>query len=213
MILGVIFTSCLLISNIVSSKLVQLGPWSITAAVIIFPLSYIIGDIMTEVYGFKAARRVMWLGFAMNFMMVVLFTIVVMAPAPGWYEHSEAYATVLGNTPRLFIASMAAYIVGYWVNAVILSKLKVKTGGKHFGFRAIISTFFGELADSLIFVPIGFLGQMPFEELVKMLILQVTFKTAYEIVILPITSKVVKKIKEIDGIDVTDYDEEYKLFG
>jgi uncharacterized integral membrane protein (TIGR00697 family) len=213
MFLGVLFTSCLLISNVVANKLFQFGPWSLTAAVIVFPLSYIIGDVLAEVYGFRAARRVMWFGFAMNALMVGLFTIVAYLPVPVWFEHGDAYSTVLGNTPRLFAASMLAYILGSWINAVTLSKLKVKSNGKGFGFRAIVSTFFGEFVDSLIFVPVAFFGNMPFEELLKMMILQVTFKTVYEICILPVTTVVVKKVKKYDNIDVIDRGESYKLFG
>lgn len=213
MLLTVLFTSCLLISNIVANKLIQFGPWSLTAAVIIFPLSYILGDVIAEVYGFRAARRTMWFGFAMNGLMVILFTIISWLPVPVWFEHGDAYSTVLGNTPRLFAASMLAYILGSWINAVTLSKLKVKSNGKGFGFRAIVSTFFGEFVDSLIFVPVAFFGNMPFEELLKMMALQITFKTVYEIIILPVTSIVVKKVKKVDGIDVIDRDESYKLFG
>lgn len=213
MFLGVMFTSCLLISNVVANKIIQFGPWGLTAAVIIFPLSYIIGDVLAEVYGFRAARRVMWFGFAMNALMVGLFTIVSYLPVPVWFENGAAYNTVLGNTPRLFVASMLAYIVGSWVNATVLSKMKVKSNGKGFGFRAIVSTLIGEIVDSLIFVPFAFFGNMPFAELIKMMILQVSFKTVYEIVILPVTSVVVKKVKEADGIDVIDHNESYKLFG
>lgn len=213
MFLGVLFTSCLLISNVVANKLFQFGPWSLTAAVIVFPLSYIIGDVLAEVYGFRAARRVMWFGFAMNALMVGLFTIVAYLPAPVWFENGAAYKTVLGNTPRLFGASMFAYIVGSWINATVLSKLKAKSNGKGFGFRAIISTLCGEAIDSLIFVPFAFLGNMPLTELLKMMILQVTFKTVYEICILPVTTVVVKKVKKYDNIDVIDRGESYKLFG
>lgn len=213
MFLGVLFTSCLLISNVVANKLIQFGPWSLTAAVIIFPLSYIIGDVLAEVYGFRAARRVMWFGFAMNALMVGLFTIVSYLPVPVWFESGAAYNTVLGNTPRLFAASMLAYIVGSWINATVLSKMKAKSNGKGFGFRAIVSTLLGEIFDSLIFVPFAFFGNMPFAELIKMMILQVAFKTVYEIVILPVTSIVVKKVKKADGIDVIDHNESYKLFG
>lgn len=213
MFLGVLFTSCLLISNVVANKLIQFGPWSLTAAVIIFPLSYIIGDVLAEVYGFRAARRVMWFGFAMNALMVGLFTIVSHLPVPVWFENGAAYNTVLGNTPRLFAASMLAYIVGSWINAAALSKMKAKSNGKGFGFRAIVSTLLGEIVDSLIFVPFAFFGNMPFEELLKMMILQVSFKTVYEIIILPVTSVVVKKVKKADGIDVIDRNESYKLFG
>jgi uncharacterized integral membrane protein (TIGR00697 family) len=197
----------------VANKLIQFGPWSLTAAVIIFPLSYIIGDVLAEVYGFRAARRVMWFGFAMNALMVGLFTIVSYLPVPVWFENGAAYNTVLGNTPRLFAASMLAYIVGSWINATVLSKMKAKSNGKGFGFRAIVSTLIGEIVDSLIFVPFAFFGNMPFAELIKMMILQVSFKTVYEIIILPVTSVVVKKVKKADGIDVIDRNESYKLFG
>jgi uncharacterized integral membrane protein (TIGR00697 family) len=213
MLLGAIFTSCLLISNIVANKLIQFGPWSLTSAVIIFPLSYILGDVITEVYGFKAARRVMWLGFAMNALMVLLFTLISILPVPVWFEHNAAYATVLGNTPRLFAASMLAYILGSWINAVTLSKLKVKTNGRFFGLRAVASTLFGETIDSLIFVPVAFIGKMPFDQLLIMMGLQIAFKTTYEIVILPVTHYVVKKIKKVEGINKFDHNERYNLFG
>lgn len=213
MLLGVIFTSCLLISNIVANKLIQFGPWSLTSAVIIFPLSYILGDVITEVYGFRAARRVMWLGFAMNALMVLLFTLISILPAPVWFEHNAAYATVLGNTPRLFAASMLAYILGSWINAVTLSKLKVKTNGRFFGLRAIASTLFGETIDSLIFVPVAFIGKMPLDQLFIMMGLQIAFKTTYEIVILPVTHQAVKKIKKVEGINKFDHNERYNLFG
>lgn len=213
MILGVTFTACLLISNLVANRMFQFGPWSLTSGVIIFPLSYIIGDVVAEVYGFKAARRVMWLGFLMNALMVVLFAIILLLPVPGWYQDAPAYRIVLGNTPRLFLASMAAYLIGSWVNAASLSKLKVAAAGKGFGFRAAISTLLGEIVDSLIFVPIGFFGLMPFNVLIEMAILQVTFKTLYEILVLPITSIVVAKVKAYDKIDVVDHGVSYKLFG
>lgn len=213
MLLGIIFTSCLLISNVVANKMIQFGPWSLTSAVIIFPLSYIVGDVIAEVYGFKAARRIMWIGFAMNAIMVAIFVIVSRLPAPVWFEHNAAFKTVLANTPRLFAASMIAYILGSWVNMVTLSKMKVRLHGKNFGFRAIVSTLFGECVDSLIFIPIGFLGLMPFNELVKMGILQITFKTVYEIVILPVTTFTVNKVKKYEQIDTIDHNEKYNLFG
>ena len=213
MTLSIVFVSCLLISNIAATKLFQFGSWSLTAAVIVFPLSYIINDVIAEVYGFKAARRVMWHGFAMNFLMVTLFMIVIALPVPVWFENGEAFASVLGNTPRLFAASMAAYIVGSWVNAATLSKLKLKMNGKGFGIRAIISTLLGEAIDSLIFVPIAFMGVMPTEELLKMMLLQVTFKSAYEVLVLPVTSLIVRKVKAIDNVDVIDQDVSYGLIG
>lgn len=213
MLLGVLFTTCLLISNIVANRMFQVGPWSMTAAVVVFPLSYIISDVIAEVYGFKAARRVMWFGFAMNALMVLLFTLVNLLPAPVWFEDAESYKIVLGSAPRMFAASMLAYLFGSWINAMVLSKMKVKAEGKGFGLRAIISTLFGEVVDSLIFIPIGFLGKLPFVDMLQMMILQIAFKTVYEIIILPVTTLVVKKVKAYDQVDTIDYDESYGLFG
>lgn len=213
MLLGVLFTTCLLISNIVANRMFQVGPWSMTAAVVVFPLSYIISDVIAEVYGFKAARRVMWFGFAMNALMVLLFTLVNLLPAPVWFEDAESYKIVLGSAPRMFAASMLAYLFGSWINAMVLSKMKVKAEGKGFGLRAIISTLFGEAVDSLIFIPIGFLGKLPFVDMLQMMILQIAFKTVYEIIILPVTTLVVKKVKAYDQVDTIDYDESYGLFG
>ena len=213
MLLGVLFTTCLLISNIVANRMFQIGPWSMTAAVVVFPLSYIISDVIAEVYGFKAARSVMWFGFAMNALMVLLFAFVNLLPAPVWFEDAKSYKIVLGSAPRMFIASMLAYLFGSWINAMVLSKMKVKAEGKGFGLRAIISTLFGETVDSLIFIPIGFLGKLPFVDMLQMMILQIVFKTVYEIIILPVTTFVVKKVKAYDQVDTIDYDESYGLFG
>ncbi len=213
MLLGILFTTCLLVSNIVANRMFQLGPWNMTGAVIVFPLSYIISDVIAEVYGFKAARRIMWAGFAMNALMVALFAIVNILPAPVWFEEVTAYKIVLGSTFRLFIASMLAYLFGSWVNAMVLSKMKVRTKGEGFGIRAIVSTLFGETVDSAIFIPIGFLGKMPLKDMLIMMAIQIIFKTTYEIIILPVTTLVVKKVKEHDDIDVIDYNESYGLFG
>lgn len=212
MFIGVLFTVCMLISNIIAGKMIAIGPWSLTAGVMVFPITYIIGDVVAEVYGFKASRRLMWIAFGMNLLMVIFFALTIAIPAPVWFD-ATAYATVLGNTPRLLIAGLSAYVFGSWVNMTVLSKMKVKTQGKGFGARAIISTILGELVDSLIFVPIGFLGKMPVKELIVMGLLQVTFKTTYEIIILPLTSFVVKKVKAYENIDVYDVDETYRIIG
>ena len=212
MLMGIIFTTCLLISNIIANRLFQIGPWSLTAAVLIFPITYILNDVIAEVYGFKAARRIMWTGFVMNAFMVGMFYIVISLPAPVWFSDSAAYATVLGNTPRLFAASMIAYVMGSWVNATVISKMKVSSKGKGFGFRAVLSTLLGESIDSLIFIPIAFLGLMPFNQLLIMMALQVSFKTLYEIVVLPLTTIIVKKVKVYEGIDVYDTDVKHTLF-
>lgn len=196
-LLTVISVSCLLISNVITSKQV-LFPFGITmtGAVFIFPITYILSDVFSEVYGYRWSRITCYLGFAMNLLMSIVFELVIMTPAPSYWGNQEAFATVLGNAPRVLIASLSAFVIGDFVNDVVFKKMKAKHQNeiKGFGWRAIISSFFGEVADSLVFIPIAFLGQMPFDTLVQMLIVQVLLKTGYELLILPLTTFVVKKV-------------------
>lgn len=204
MLFGVIFTTCLLVSNIIASKQVVFFNWTLTAAVLCFPISYILSDVVTEVYGFVAARRVIWIAFAMNVFMVIIFQLAMWWQSPAWYTNSTGFAATLGNTPRMLIASLLAYLIGSWVNAVVISRMKVSANGKHFGVRAILSTLFGETVDSLIFIPLAFIGVLPWEQMPMMIALQVLAKTMYEIIMLPITSQLVKKVKAFEGVDVYD---------
>lgn len=196
-LLTVISVSCLLISNVITSKQMQF-PFGITmtGAIYIFPITYILSDVFSEVYGYRWSRITCYLGFAMNIVMVVAFELAIASPAPSYWGNQEAFVTVLGNAPRVLIASLAAFVIGDFVNDIVFQKMKEKQGNriKGFGWRAIISSLFGELADSLIFIPIAFLGQMPLATLVQMLVAQVLLKTGYELIILPITTLVVKKV-------------------
>lgn len=196
-LLTVISVSCLLISNVITSKQV-LFPFCITmtGGVFIFPVTYILSDVFSEVYGYRWSRITCYIGFAMNLLMSIMFELVIMTPAPSYWGNQEAFATVLGNAPRVLIASLSAFVIGDLVNDVVFKKMKTKHQNeiKGFGWRAIISSFFGEVADSLVFIPIAFLGQMPFDTLVQMLIVQVILKTSYELLILPLTTFVVKKV-------------------
>lgn len=196
-LLTVTSVSCLLIANVITSKQVQF-PFGITmtGAVFIFPITYIISDVCSEVYGYRWSRITCYLGFVMNLIMVLMFELAIATPAPSYWGNQEAFATVLGNAPRVLIASLSAFVIGDLVNDVVFKKMKEKHPNeiKGFGWRAIVSSFFGEVADSLVFIPIAFLGQMPLENLVQMLIIQVLLKTAYELVILPVTTLVVKKV-------------------
>lgn len=215
MFFGILFTTCILISNIIAGKNILVGPWTLTAGVIVFPISYIMSDVIAEVYGFRAARRVMWLGFAMNLLMVIMFTITIWLPAPVWFMNQDAFATVLGNTPRLLVAGLISYIFGSWANAAVISKMKVAkkdVGGKGFGWRAIMSTLVGESIDSMLFIPLSFIGSVPLTELPEMIILQVIFKTAYEVVMLPVTSKLVVWVKKAEDTDIYDEGVKYSLF-
>lgn len=212
----VLFTSCVLISNIIAGKTFQVGPWVLPCAVIVFPISYIMSDVIAEVYGFVAARRTMWLGFSMNLLMVIMFQITIALPAPSYFAGQEAFATVLGNTPRLLVSGLISYVIGSWANATVLSAMKRKTqdvGGKGFGVRAVVSTLVGEFIDSLIFIPLAFYGTMPLGSLGTMILLQPTVKTVYEIIVLPLTYRLVAWVKKTEGIDVYDVGVQYKLFG
>lgn len=203
MILTLLAVVCLLISNIITAKQVLL-PFGITmtGAVIIFPITYILSDLFSEVYGYKWSRLVCYLSFLANLLMVAVFSLVIITPSPDYWTNQDAFMAVLGSTPRVLIASFLAFIVGGLVDDLVFKKLKDKHPNdmKGFGFRAILSSLFGELVDSLIFLPIAFLGQMPLKTLAIMTILQVVIKTGYEIIILPITRLVVKKTMKYEGL-------------
>lgn len=204
--LTLLFVVSLLISNIITSKQVLL-PFNITmtGAVFIFPVTYILSDVFSEVYGYKWSRVTCYLGFIFNLYMVVIFTFVIKTPAPDYWDNQEAFEVVLGNTPRILVSSLIAFIVGDLVNDRIFEKMKKRHPSNHVGFgaRAILSSLGGELVDSLIFLPLAFYGQMPVKTLATMTVMQVLIKTGYEVVILPVTRAVVsivsKKEKELAG--------------
>lgn len=199
LILTLVFVVSLLISNIITSKQVLL-PFGIvmTGAVFIFPITYILSDVFSEIYGYRWSRITCYMAFAANLFMVIVFSLVIITPAPDFWNHQEAFQTVLGNTPRILFASLLAFVIGDLANDKVFRRMKEKhpTSHKGFGWRAIISSFVGEAVDSLIFLPIAFLGQMPISNLVVMLIVQVFIKTGYEIVILPITYRIVKIVSK-----------------
>ncbi len=199
--LTLLFVVSLLISNVIASKQVLL-PFGIvmTGAVFIFPITYILSDVFSEVYGYRWSRLTAYMGFAANLFMVIVFSLVIVTPAPSFWVHQEAFQTVLGNTPRILFASLSAFMIGDLINDRVFKRMKEKhpTDHKGFGWRAIISSFVGEVIDSLIFLPIAFLGQMSISNLVVMLIMQVVIKTGYEIVILPITYKVVRTVSKYE---------------
>lgn len=202
MVLTVLFVSALLISNVITSKQVLL-PFDIvmTGAVFIFPITYILSDLFSEIYGYKYSRRTCYLAFAMNLFMVVVFQLVIETTPPAFWNNQQAFETVLGNTPRVLIASLAAFMIGDYINDRVFKKLKEKHPKDHkgFGFRAIASSFCGELIDSLVFLPIAFIGQMPVTALIEMTIMQVLIKTGYEIVILPVTKYIVKVVSAYES--------------
>ena len=212
MCIGIIFVTCLLLSNLVAGKM-----WAVTenitlpAAVILFPVTYIIGDVFTEVYGFKKARTVIWLGFGCSFFAVLIYLLTIALPHPGYWESQDAYATVLGTTPRVAIASFAGYLFGEFSNSIILSKMKVATKGKKLWARTILSTVVGEGMDSVIFIMISFWGTMENSIVLQMILFQYLFKVGYEIFFTPVTYAVVKAIKKAEGVDVYDEGIKYNL--
>ena len=211
MVLGIVFCVCLVAANLLETKVVQLGPVAVTAGLLVFPISYIINDCIAEVWGFRKARLIIWMGFLMNFLVVVLGQIAVALPAAPFWEGEEGFNFVFGMAPRIAVASLLAFLVGSFMNAYVMSRMKVASHGKHFSVRAILSTVAGESADSLIFFPLAFGGLMPLEELGKMMLVQVILKTLYEIIILPVTVRVVSYVKRVDGSDVYDEHISYNI--
>lgn len=216
-VLAVICSACLVVSNILAVKQFDINLFGIimpaTTAMLIFPISYIINDCIVEVWGYRAARLVIWIAFITNFFVIVLFQMsVALPPSTHWVDMQGAYSAVLAQTPRIAIASLLAFLVGSFLNAYIMSTLKVRHNGKYFGIRAIISTVAGELVDTFIFTMLAFLGVIPFDVVVKIIITETIIKTLYEIVILPITTQMVKRLKRREGIDVYDKDIAYSIF-
>lgn len=211
MLLGILFCVCLVASNLLETKVVQLWGITATAGLIVFPISYIINDCIAEVWGFKKARLIIWSGFAMNFLVIGFAQLAVMLPAAPFWEGEEGFNFVFGMAPRIAVASLMAFLVGSFLNAYVMSKMKVASGGKHFSLRAILSTLVGESADSLIFFPIAFGGLIPVNELLIMVATQAVLKSLYEVIILPVTIYVVKYIKKVDGSDVYDEHISYNI--
>ena len=192
-----IFCAGLIISNIIASKTFEFFWITLPCGVIIFPLIYIVNDVLAECYGFKKARRAIYLGFFMNLIAVICYNVTMFLPAPAYFTGDSAFHTVLGSTLRLLVASFAAYLIGSLINAKLMVYLKYKNEEKLF-FRCITSTFAGEGMDAIIFITIGFLGTMPLFALLTMIVAQALFKTAYEVVVYPVTRKVIQNVKALD---------------
>ena len=211
MLLGILFNVCLIAANLLETKVIQIGSLTVTAGLLVFPISYIINDCIAEVWGFKKARLIIWSGFAMNFFVVALGLIAVAIPAAPFWEGEEHFDFVFGMAPRIVAASLMAFLVGSFLNAYVMSKMKVASRGRHFSARAILSTLAGETADSLIFFPVAFGGIIAWRELLIMMCIQIILKSMYEVIILPVTIRVVKAIKKIDGSDAYDTDISYNV--
>lgn len=202
LVLAVLFCTCLIVSNLMEIKTVDLGPLTITAGVIVFPVSYIINDCIVEIYGFRRARFVIWLGFAMNLLVSLLLQIGIWLPGSAEWDGQQAMELMFGAVPRIFVASFIAFLCGSMVNAYVMDRMKRNSSeGRGFSLRAIVSTLWGEGCDSLIFFPTAFAGILPWDTIVTLIVTQALLKTVYEIIILPVTLQVVRRLRRLEGMN------------
>ncbi|SEW12740.1 MULTISPECIES: queuosine precursor transporter [unclassified Prevotella] len=212
MFYSVLFCVCLITANVLETKQISLGPANMTAGLIVFPVSYIINDVVCEVWGYSRTRLLIWLGFAMNFMFVLFGAVADWIPGAPYWDGEEGFHQIFGLAPRIAGASFLAFLAGSFINAYVMSKMKLSSDGKNFSYRAVMSTVFGELTDSVIFFPLALGGVIPWEEMPSLVITQVTLKTLYEIIVLPVTIRVVNFTKKHDHEDVFDNDIAYNIF-
>ncbi len=211
MLLGVTFCMCLILSNLLATKQLQIGFVNLTAGVLVFPISYVVNDCITEVWGYQRAKLIIWTGFVMNFAFVLLAWLADMIPGAPYWTNQEGFHALFGLAPRVALASFAAFLTGSLLNAYVMSKMKIHDKGRRFSLRAILSTIVGELSDSLVFFPIALGGVVPKENLALMIASQVIVKTLYEVVMLPVTIRVVDWLKRTEGQDAYDEGLKYTI--
>lgn len=210
-ILGSLNITCLLISNIITIKTINIFELIFTAGDILFPITYILNDVFTEVYGFKKARFIIWISFFCNLLMVIIFSITIALPVDETFEMQNALVNILGSTPQILFASFISFLIGNFANSIVLSKMKVKTKGKYLALRTITSTLIGEGLDTLLFIPIVFIGTLDLKSILFLMIDTYILKVLLEVVLTPITYKVVKFIKRKENEDTFDNKVEYKI--
>lgn len=213
MLFGILFCVCLITANVLETKQIALGPVNITGGLLVFPVSYIINDCVCEVWGYARARMLIWTGFAMNFLFVLFGAVADIIPGAPYWDGDAGFHAVFGLAPRIAAASFVAFLVGSFINAYVMSRMKVSSAGRNFSARVILSTVFGETADSLIFFPLALSGVVPLDEMPSLIISQVVLKTLYEIIVLPVTIRTVRFTKRYEGEDVYDRDISYNVFG
>ncbi len=204
LIVTAVFVTCLITANIIAVKLIDVFGLILPSAVIIFPISYIVGDVLTEVYGFGRARQVIWLGFFCNLIAVLAIWIAGILPSAKFWEGQSAYQQILGSTPRLLLASFIAYLIGEFSNSFVLAKMKIATKGRWLWTRTIGSTLVGEGLDSLVFITVAFFGIIPSSALLSAILTQWLFKSIYEALATPVTYWIVNFLKRKEGINVFD---------
>ena len=208
-VLVALFITCLITANIIAVKLISIFGLVVPVAIIIFPISYILGDVLTEVYGYRQARRVIWLGFFCNLILVVAIWLGQLLPAASFWDGQTAYERILGYTPRILAASFLAYLLGEFSNSFVLAKMKIATNGRWLWTRTIGSTLVGQALDSLVFITLAFVGTIPLAALVSAILTQWLGKSMYEAALTPLTYKVVNFLKRYEGLDVYDYDTQF----
>ena len=222
LVIAALFITCLITANIIAVKLITLGvepirhggfqfPGPLPAAIVVFPLSYIFGDILTEVYGYRQARKIIWLGFFCNLIAVLAFWVAGQIPALD-SDVQNAYERILGYTPRILAASFLAYLVGEFANSFVLAKMKIKTKGRFLWTRTIGSTLVGEGLDSTVFIIIAFGGMFSWPLIIGIILTHWLVKTGYEVVATPFTYIVVNYLKKKEGIDTYDHDTDFNPF-
>lgn len=212
MLFSVLFSVCLIAANVLETKQIAVGTISLTGGLIVFPVSYIINDCICEVWGYQKARLLIWLGFVMNFFFVLVGALCDAIPGASYWTNDEGFHAIFGLAPRIAIASFVAFLCGSFVNAYVMSRMKIASKGKHFSVRAVVSTIFGETTDSILFFPLALYGVVPTSELPRLMFWQVILKTVYEIIVLPFTIKLVQYVKQKEGEDVYDNNINYSIW-
>lgn len=212
MLFGILFCVCLITANVLETKQIAFGPISLTGGLIVFPISYIINDCVCEVWGYAKARLLIWTGFAMNFVFVMFGALCDAIPGAPYWSNDAGFHAVFGLAPRIAGASFLAFLAGSFINAYVMSRMKIRSRGRNFSARAVWSSVAGETADSAIFFPLALSGVVPWSELPAMMVAQIVLKTLYEVMVLPITIRVVKATKRHEGIDTFDEEIDYNVF-
>jgi uncharacterized integral membrane protein (TIGR00697 family) len=203
-IIGMLFVAVLLISNTVGTKIIALGPLALPGGVLLFPISYIFGDVLTEVYGYSASRRIIWTGLGLNVLMCLSYAAVSALPGAPFWSNQAAFETILGQVPRIVAASLLAYFCGEFSNSYVLAKMKIATSGRHLWMRTITSTLVGEGVDTLVFVAVAFLGTFTAAALLQIIVSNYVVKVLYEVAATPITYITVHRLKRAENEDFYD---------
>ena len=209
-VIAVVFVTCLITANTIAVKVVSIGPFNVPAAIFVFPLSYIFGDILTEVYGYQQARKIIWLGFACNLVFVFFAWVGQMLPAASFWDNQAAYESILGQTPRILAASFLGYLVGEFANSFILARMKVITRGRWLWSRTIGSTVVGQGLDTVIFIIVAFAGTPSFAAV--MILHHWLAKIIIEAAATPLTYRAVNYLKKKEAVDTYDYDTDFNPF-